>query len=95
MDVREATTRPGPPVDGVATAPRSLPENSRIGRAIQTFTTAEPAWQAACGATPKVALEADHDFLLAGDVFTSDLIDACLEHERSEVDAVRLRPEPW
>jgi glutamine synthetase len=41
------------------------------------------------------ALEADHDFLLAGDVFTSDLIAAYLEHERSEVDEVRRRPHAW
>jgi glutamine synthetase len=41
------------------------------------------------------ALEADHDFLLAGDVFTSDLLEAYLEHKRGEVDEVRLRPHPW
>ncbi|MEM7133513.1 MAG: type I glutamate--ammonia ligase [Chloroflexota bacterium] len=41
------------------------------------------------------ALEADHDFLLAGDVFTSDLLDAYIEYKRlEEVDAVRLRPHP-
>jgi glutamine synthetase len=38
------------------------------------------------------ALDADHEFLLAGEVFTSDLIDACLEHKRSDVPEVRLRP---
>jgi glutamine synthetase len=41
------------------------------------------------------ALEADHDFMLAGDVFTSDLIDAYVEHRREEVDDIRLRPHPW
>jgi glutamine synthetase len=41
------------------------------------------------------ALEADHDFLLAGDVFTSDLLEAYVEHKRDEVDQVRLRPHPW
>jgi glutamine synthetase len=41
------------------------------------------------------AREADHDSLLAADVFTSDLIDAYLEHKRSEVNDVRLRPHPW
>jgi glutamine synthetase len=40
-------------------------------------------------------LEADHDFLLAGDVFTADLLAAYLEHKRDEVDQVRLRPHPW
>jgi glutamine synthetase len=41
------------------------------------------------------ALEEDHDFLLAGGVFTSDLLEAYLEHKRGEVDEVRLRPHPW
>ena len=42
------------------------------------------------------ALEADHDFLLKGDVFTPDLIEAWLSYKRvSEVDALRLRPHPY
>jgi glutamine synthetase len=41
------------------------------------------------------ALEADHEFLLAGDTFTADLLQAYLEHKRDEVDEVRLRPHPW
>ena len=42
------------------------------------------------------ALEEDHDFLLKGDVFTSDLIDMWLAYKRSrEVDEVRLRPHPY
>jgi glutamine synthetase len=41
------------------------------------------------------ALEADHEFLLAGDVFTLDLLDAYVDHKRDEVDQVRLRPHPW
>ncbi|PYV34992.1 MAG: type I glutamate--ammonia ligase [Acidobacteria bacterium] len=41
------------------------------------------------------ALEKDHDFLLKGGVFTSDLIDAWLGYKRKkEVDAMRLRPHP-
>ncbi len=41
------------------------------------------------------ALEDDHDFLLAGDVFTHDLIEKYVEYKREEeVDAVRLRPHP-
>ncbi len=41
------------------------------------------------------ALEADHDFLLQGDVFTQDLIDAWIAYKREhEVDALRLRPHP-
>ncbi|HSL58720.1 MAG TPA: type I glutamate--ammonia ligase [Acidimicrobiales bacterium] len=42
------------------------------------------------------ALEADHDFLLAGDVFTPDLIDTWVRYKRThEVDAMRLRPHPY
>jgi glutamine synthetase len=40
-------------------------------------------------------LEADHDFLLAGDVFTPDLLEAYVDHKRAEVDELRLRPHPW
>jgi len=42
------------------------------------------------------ALEADHGFLLKGDVFTQDLIETWIEYKRkNEVDAIRLRPHPW
>jgi glutamine synthetase len=42
------------------------------------------------------SLEADHDFLLKGDVFTKDVIETWLEYKRSkEVDAIRLRPHPY
>jgi len=41
------------------------------------------------------ALEADHDFLLKGDVFTPDLIAEYIGYKRThEVDAVALRPHP-
>jgi glutamine synthetase len=41
------------------------------------------------------ALEADHDYLLAGGVFTPDLIETWVDYKRkSEVDYVRLRPHP-
>jgi len=42
------------------------------------------------------ALEADHGFMLEGDVFTPDVIETWIEYKREkEVDAVRLRPHPW
>jgi glutamine synthetase len=42
------------------------------------------------------ALEADHEFLLVGDVFTPGLIEAYLRYKReAEVDAIRMRPHPW
>ena len=41
-------------------------------------------------------LEQDHDFLLKGDVFTSDVIEEWIAYKRvNEVDAIRLRPHPW
>ncbi|MDH3997778.1 MAG: type I glutamate--ammonia ligase [Desulfuromonadales bacterium] len=41
------------------------------------------------------SLEADHDFLLKGDVFTKDVIEMWLDYKRAnEVDAVRMRPCP-
>ena len=40
-------------------------------------------------------LETDHDYLLEGGVFTSDLIETWLDYKRSnEIDALRLRPHP-
>jgi glutamine synthetase len=41
------------------------------------------------------ALEADHDYLLEGGVFTADLIETWVDYKRkAEVDYVRLRPHP-
>ncbi|MFV1956887.1 MAG: type I glutamate--ammonia ligase [bacterium] len=41
-------------------------------------------------------LEADHEFLLKGDVFTPDLIQMWLDYKReNEVQAIRLRPHPY
>jgi glutamine synthetase len=50
------------------------------------------------GSLPEVlaALEADHDFLLKGDVFSQDLLDAYISYKREvEVDPVRMRPHPY
>jgi glutamine synthetase len=41
------------------------------------------------------ALEADHEFLLKGDVFTEDVIETWLYYKRTaELDELRLRPHP-
>ncbi|MCX6021842.1 MAG: type I glutamate--ammonia ligase, partial [Chloroflexi bacterium] len=41
-------------------------------------------------------LEADHEFLLRGDVFTEDVIHMWLDYKRTrEVDPIRLRPHPY
>jgi len=42
------------------------------------------------------ALEADHDYLLEGGVFTEDLISTWIAYKREvEIDAIRLRPHPY
>jgi glutamine synthetase len=42
------------------------------------------------------ALEADHDFLTTGGVFTDDLLETWISYTRAnEIDEVRLRPHPW
>ena len=42
------------------------------------------------------ALEADHKFLLAGEVFTQDVIDTWIEYKVTrEIDPIRLRPHPY
>ena len=41
------------------------------------------------------ALEADHEFLLKGGVFTPDLLEEYINYKRvHEVDPIRLRPTP-
>ena len=41
------------------------------------------------------ALEADHEYLLAGGVFTEDLIETWINYKRvNEIDPIRLRPHP-
>jgi glutamine synthetase len=41
------------------------------------------------------ALEADHEFLLDGGVFTSDLIEEWVSYKRAEAKEIALRPHPW
>ena len=42
------------------------------------------------------ALEADHQFLLKGDVFTKDAVEVYINYKRSrEIDEIRLRPHPY
>ncbi|MBD4446445.1 type I glutamate--ammonia ligase, partial [Xanthomonas citri pv. citri] len=40
-------------------------------------------------------LEADHEFLLAGDVFTPDLIETWVELKRGDLAALQQRPHPY
>ncbi|MHC4958108.1 MAG: type I glutamate--ammonia ligase [Planctomycetota bacterium] len=40
------------------------------------------------------ALERDHDFLLRGDVFSTDLVEAWIDYKRGEVMEIDVRPHP-
>jgi len=40
-------------------------------------------------------LEKDHEFLLKGDVFSTDFLDMWMSTKRKEHDALRLRPHPY
>jgi glutamine synthetase len=42
-----------------------------------------------------IALEADHDYLLKGGVFTEDLLENWIKIKRKEVDEIRVRPTPY
>ncbi|MEO6200509.1 MAG: hypothetical protein ABIX44_05015, partial [Cryobacterium sp.] len=82
---------------------------ARRSRAIASRRTI-PASSRACGSTsrsrtaPSVraleaaldALEADHDFLLAGNVFTPELIDTWIGYKREhEIKPLAQRPHPF
>ncbi|MCE1253989.1 MAG: type I glutamate--ammonia ligase [Anaerolineae bacterium] len=42
------------------------------------------------------ALESDYEFLLKGDVFTTDLLEAYISYKRqTELDPIRMRPHPY
>ncbi len=50
------------------------------------------------GSLPEVldALEADHEYLTRGDVFTTDLIETWIDYKRvREYEQVAIRPHPW
>jgi len=49
-----------------------------------------------CGSLEEAikSLQADHDFLLAGDVFSADYIDAFCKLKQKEIDKVRMTPHP-
>jgi len=43
-----------------------------------------------------LALEKDHDYLVKGDVFTTDVIETWIDYKiENEVNAMALRPHPW
>ena len=76
--------------------------SSRRRRSTATSTTSRPrSWPRCrrCRARStrcSTRWRADHEYLLAGGVFTPDVIETWVEYKReNEVDALRLRPHPW
>ena len=84
-------------LDGIAE-----PHRAAAPRSTRTSTTSRPRSWPRCRRCParstrrSTPLEADHDFLNAGGVFTDDLIETWIEYKReNEIDALRLRPHPY
>jgi glutamine synthetase len=73
---------PGPPIDKDVT---NLPEKElkKIPLLPTSLTKALDA------------LKKDYKFLLAGDVFNEDLIEAWINLKRKDVEQIRIRPHPW
>jgi glutamine synthetase len=87
------------PADG---GPRRRPQPDRapapVDRDIYELTVEEKAGIAGTPGSLEEALdalEADHEFLLRGDVFTPDVIAAHLELKRAGAKEVALRPHPY
>ena len=83
LDGIQTKTRPGDPID-------------------KDVYDLQPEELAGVPSTPRSleeslqALRTDHEFLLRGDVFTSDIIDTWIWYKQThEVDALRVRPHPF
>ena len=77
-----------------------LLQQGQLDEAVRTYVQlADDYWleekYAAADAVYKKALEADHDFLLKGDVFSPQLIDRWISYKRDrEITPMRMRPHP-
>ena len=64
----------------------------------ETRSKKDNLWPASIPESLEEALQAlrdDHDYLTAGGVFNSELIDSWIEEKTKEVIAVRNRPHPF
>ncbi len=83
-------------LDGIQ---RRLDPGQPLDKDIYALTPAELAEVPSMPASLEAALDnlkRDHEFLLKGDVFTSDLIETWIDYKMSrEVSQTRLRPHPY
>ncbi len=82
-------------LDGIE---RKLDPGSALDKDIYSLSKADLADVASVPGSLEGALEAlqaDHEFLLRGDVFTQDVVDTWISYKNDrEIDEVRLRPHP-
>ena len=83
-------------IDGIQ---NQIDPGEPLDRDIYDMTAAElDEWTHSPGSLEEAlgALKDDHEFLLAGDVFTQDVVDTWIDHKtENEVDPLRLRPHPY
>ena len=78
----------------IASKPFSVPGGGSTAVAFDAFTLTSSNTQATVRLAGD-ALEADNEYLQAGDVFPADLIETWVDYKRTnEVDPIRLRPHP-
>ena len=87
-DFRKNTTRATLPTPGCV-----IPATTDA--LTSTFAVSAELYPSSGTSRVLTALEADHEFLLEGDVFTQDLIETWIDYKRkNEVDPIRFRPHP-
>ena len=74
-------------------------DDDRAVRQVLELHLSRPGYDIALASSAEEALVAlgdDHDFLLAGNVFTPDVIDTWIDSKtENEVNALKLRPHPY
>ena len=80
----------------VASVEGSFGQELRREREVRNVTLAEISGATNIGVRFLEALENDHEFLLKGDVFSADLVEAYVDWKRTEeLTPSRAVPTPW
>ena len=74
--------------------PKSFPNNEANVRASNARDILEQASVVSSLEEALQALEADHDYLTAGGVFTKDFIDSYIALKRADIQRVDMTPHP-